>query len=366
MDANTLEKTAIYSLMLLDHYFWKRAPASSPLFALRGRLVQKRMNRAFPDERLASPLPELSAEGLSREHFLEASCNMRKPVVIRGFIKETRAVRLWNLDYLEEQIGDTRCLIWGGQPLYWDELWNRRIPMMEVPFREFAERMQREPLYLNNSTELIMASPRLLEDLELHRIQDGLCHPQATWKELSTTQLFLGSLHVGSPLHHAMGGNFFMQIAGRKRWTLIDPRHTATLHPVPAHPFQSGFSAHGSVRLSRGQDNGSAPIFKRFPRYEVVLEPGDLLLNTSWWWHEVENLDPCTIGCAVRHAPPPFERPACWDNHPFFTLISTYPIFRAMVYAHYMRQRLTGHDTPLFVYMNQLISNFYRRGLTRQ
>ena len=365
MDPGTFETAAIYSLMLLDHYMWRGAPASSPLFGPRSALVRRKMARDFPAPTTAAPLPELPAPGLTRERFLDASQNMRHPVVLRGFIRDTGAVRRWNLEYLKAQIGDTRCLVWGGGPLRWDELWNRRIPMMEVPFHEFADRMQHEPLYLNNSTELIMASDTLLQDLEVHRIQQQLCHPGATWQELSTTQLFLGSPHVGSPLHHAMGGNFFMQIAGRKRWTLINPEHTAALHPVPAHPFQSGFSAHGSVRLGRGEGSSLNAIYERFPRYEVVLEPGDLLLNTSWWWHEVENLDPVTIGCAVRHAPPPFEKPACWDNHPFFTAISTYPIFRALVYAHYARQKLTGHDTPLFVYMNRMISNFYRRGLTR-
>jgi ribosomal protein L16 Arg81 hydroxylase len=42
------------------------------------------------------------------------------------------------------------------------------------------------------------------------------------------------------------------------------------------------------------------PLWRYCPRYETVLEPGDVLFNPSWWWHRIMNESSPTIGCATR------------------------------------------------------------------
>ena len=42
-------------------------------------------------------------------------------------------------------------------------------------------------------------------------------------------------------------------------------------------------------------------IFKHLPRYDIILEPGDILWNAPWWWHRIENSDGFSIGVAVRN-----------------------------------------------------------------
>jgi hypothetical protein len=40
--------------------------------------------------------------------------------------------------------------------------------------------------------------------------------------------------------------------------------------------------------------------FSRATRYEVELEPGDVLFSPPWWWHDVRNTTEETIGLATR------------------------------------------------------------------
>lgn len=49
---------------------------------------------------------------------------------------------------------------------------------------------------------------------------------------------------------------------------------------MPARPFTYCLSAFGA----RGSTDSDSPI-ARLPRFEVTLEPGDLLYNAPWWWH---------------------------------------------------------------------------------
>ena len=42
------------------------------------------------------------------------------------------------------------------------------------------------------------------------------------------------------------------------------------------------------------------PLYQYCPKYEFILEPGDILFNPTWFWHEVDNLKNETIAVAIR------------------------------------------------------------------
>jgi len=127
---------------------------------------------------------------------------------------------------------------------------------------------------------------------------------------------------------------------------MIEPRYTAHVCPILSRPFQFMKSAYGGTRAHAEFGDGGPSVFDTLPRFEVVLEPGDLLYNAPWWWHEVDNLDDFTVGCAVRHMPPPWRRSPSWSNHFLYTLTSVYPGGRALMYAHHAYQVLTGGRGP--------------------
>lgn len=344
-----------YRLIIADRYIWKGQPSLSPRFARQSEIVAElHALSPYQTPRDPEPLPAYEAEGMDRARFMEVTRGLTRPVIIRGFFRDTNAVKRWTPDYLRERLGGTTCAV-----VVYDEetrlrSWDKNLELAQMDFGEYLTRMVHEDIYINNRTEMVESCPQLLEDLELHRIHDTFTDPSSRWDELVTTNFFIGAKHVHSSVHAAFGGNFFFNIAGRKRWLMIDPIYTAYIHPIPAQPFQYVRSACGGYRrcAEQGQHDN---IFVRLPHFEAVLEPGDLLYNTPWFWHEVENLEDFTVGCAIRHFPPPFSASPSWSNHPLFTLTSLYPQTRALMFGHYLRQRVTGNDEPLRKIANQLM-----------
>ena len=157
--------------------------------------------------------------------------------------------------------------------------------------------------------------------------------------------LWLASAGATSSAHWDAVHNFFVQVAGVKRFTVWTARDTTSLHPYPAlHPswFKSQVRAIGALlrarRRRRAQHNGMLPtpravrgdtevekeveaemgseereaatlnaLIARWPllrdvawerAYEVTLRPGDVLYIPPLCMHFVESLTP-SIGLSV-------------------------------------------------------------------
>lgn len=295
-------------------------------------------------------LPELDARDVDPDTFLAATRRLTRPVVIRGFMKDAPAVRRWTSAFLTERCGHVECMPTGlvDKPGTRSAFEAREPePLARIMPRILAG----EPLYMSASAEVFTAEPSMVSDLDLGRLQRRLTGTGGLFDELVNTQLFLGSQEVWTSLHNAAGGNIFVQLHGRKHWTLIDPCYTQALFPVPARPFQYCVSGmHGfEARRRAGEDPG---VLARVPRFEVVLEPGDVLYNTPWFWHEVRNLDPYTLGCAVRHVPQPLRHRPGWRNQFLLTALSGYPSRRAQMVAVVLAARLLGRPLDMLALSN--------------
>lgn len=274
----------------------------------------------------ARPLMELEADRATPELVAALTDGYRRPIVIRGLARAHAAVRRWTPDYFAERLPDAECTVFRPNEEVGFGLGT--APLERLPVADFMKRVLDEPLYLNNSTELFALDPELVDELELSRVQDAV-FGASLGTQLFATQFFIGSQCVHSRLHQAVGGNAFMQVRGRKRWTFVDPIHTPRLMPIPGGSFYFTLSGHGGFR--RRRELGLPPgLLAHIPRFETVLEPGDVLYNAPWWWHEVENLDPGTIGCAVRRMPPHGTISPSFRNLPAFTLASMYPARRVL------------------------------------
>ena len=305
-------------------------------------------------------LPELDGDTITPDQLTHASLDLCRPVVIRGFARSAPAVQRWSRAHLLERLGASPCTV--ANLADTAEYGFSRSPLEQMSFSAYLERMADEPLYLHSSTELYAAQPSLLDDICLGDLQRRLLGPQRFFEELVAAQLFVGGAHVFSRLHHAVGGNFFLQVVGRKRWTLVSPDYTPHLMPQPARPFLFSYSGFGGYRKRREQGTPLG-LLERVPRFEVTLKPGDLLYNAPWWWHEVENLDDFTVGSATRHIPPPGQRSPSWRNHGLLTVLSAYPPRRAMMLALSLYRRLIGAEEPLIHALNRQTTARVREGL---
>eukprot|EP00164_Ancoracysta_twista_P002852 GFYU01003795.1.p1 GENE.GFYU01003795.1~~GFYU01003795.1.p1 ORF type:complete len:467 (-),score=58.57 GFYU01003795.1:24-1424(-) len=98
--------------------------------------------------------------------------------------------------------------------------------------------------------------------------------------------VWLGGKGAVSHTHYDTAHNFYVQLYGRKRFTLLAPSED----PVPFPSLHTFYrQAHANIQR---------PEWHRFPRlqgakvYQVTLGPGDMLYLPPFWWHRVESLRP--------------------------------------------------------------------------
>lgn len=322
-------------LTALDQVTSRQPSMRAPRFGRRAALMDALWAQATFDEPLPRPVPELPADA-DFAQFFALSDGYRAPVVLRGFGVDCAAVGQWSGAHLTDRLGDAPCTVVEMDADAFERPHDSKRVLHTMPFSEFVRRMHDEPLYLHNSTEFATVCPDLLDDLGIDRINERLCEPESDWDHIFASNLFVGTQNVFSNLHCAPGGNFFLQVAGRKRWTLVDPALSPYLLPLPSRPFNHCLSIFGSFHAG----DPRAPIH-RMPRLTVTLDPGDLLYNPPWWWHEVTN-EGETIGCALRHVPRPFDRSPTLANHPLYSMMSIYPKLWALSAMDYARHRVRG------------------------
>ncbi len=259
----------------------------------------------------ATPIPTLDADKLTDVAFLRASNHYRRPVVIRGMMKDSRAVKRWNLPYLATILGDFQV-----NPVGFDA--NGKFNMEAMSFRQFVARIE-EPRYINNNHTILNHAPKLFGDVEVQYEKLVGTLKSTNLRNIHIANLFIGvnaegKRTTGSNIHAGGSGNFFCQVKGRKHWTLIDPRYSA---------FLKGRVARSGIHAQSLFDGPDVPldtvpdIIKRLPRYEVWLEEGDVLWNAPWWWHRIVNDSGLSIGMAIRN------NKVTWlnlQNNPTYTL----------------------------------------------
>src|SRR5207245_2785352 len=101
----------------------------------------------------------------------------------------------------------------------------------EMPFHEFVQR-QEEGIYINNNHTILASFPELFDDIKepVEHLIDSL--PSTNLRNVHIANLFIGSSIEnikGSNMHCGGSSNMFIQIKGRKTWTLIDPEYSCLL-----------------------------------------------------------------------------------------------------------------------------------------
>lgn len=224
------------------------------------------------------PLPAVDPDDMTPEAVVEY---MRWPIplVVRGWASRTEACQKWSPSYFKEHYGNVPIRSFKSN----DDL-------VEMPMRETIERMETDKsLYINNVSNLMNAHPELEAALDLDRFKKAL-----GLRGFYGMQLFVGPEGRGTSLHAGASLNVFINIHGSKEWTLINPRHG--LWTLPNHQRQGHHSESSKSAAEVGE------LCRYIPVYRVALQPGDVLLNPTWWWHQIRNLEGISIACSSRVA----------------------------------------------------------------
>lgn len=246
--------------------------------------------------RLPDSISKLPASSLTAETFLQHYQKYGIPVVLAGILKPEWD---WNLEYLQQQLGTQEFVLrFYGQARYqqdkrkWTSI-GSGVPPQSKPFSDYAELLQtreahRQDIYmakcpLHNTP---LSETEAMQTLQAHLSTLGLHHPA------STLNLWVGPSGHTECLHYDPMDGTLIQLHGTKRVILFPPSQTANLYPFPFYVHLR----HGmKLRSWFSQVYPDRPDFDAFPRlrealrhrYEIILNPGELLYIPAGWWHEV-------------------------------------------------------------------------------
>lgn len=225
---------------------------------------------------------------LGSDEFFVHYYTAHRPVVLLGKISEWPALAKWTPAYLRDVIG-SRIVEYQGErttdaqfEVYKDR--HKR----EMPFDQFIDMIQRpgagNDAYLTayNSSK----SPRNAEALALLRPDVGALDEFLVRNvQFEHGQMWIGPAGTLTSMHHDLTNNFIVQVVGRKRVTLVPAADVSRIY--------NSFMVYSDIPdlESPGIDYGRYPLLRDLKRYEVALNPGDILFMPIGWWHQVKSLD---------------------------------------------------------------------------
>ena len=233
-----------------------------------------------------------------KSEFAERLIKSGKPVVLKNSVVGTwTATRKWNFPYLMNHMGsDVLQLVKSTDDfLTFDP--DRTAPLklnIALPFTE-----------TNMSTSLFFScikEPSICTDGYRGHYYFGSI-PETLRPDLNSTRklfhtdrdykankqfMWISSAGMITHGHFDQDYNFFVQLIGRKRFTLWSSSQHELMYIYPrVHPLW-----HKSRINFRSPDLTRFPNFAKSRALQVVVEPGDILYVPPYTWHYVETLSP--------------------------------------------------------------------------
>lgn len=144
-----------------------------------------------------------------------------------------------------------------------------------------------------NLIKLLNKNSLSIKDLELNNISKIDDHFNET--SYSTINL-LTEIRNNNFLNCTGYGNYFLNIYGRKKYILIDPIYSRYLKSIPSKKFKLVISEYNiEIFIESGKFNNI------IPKYEIILEPGDVLYLPPWWWYYANDESMFTINCIIKN-----------------------------------------------------------------
>lgn len=273
------------NVFMLRNLFQDPAFLTAELEAAERKAVQELPRLAEDKREIECFAPgELTEEAL-RLRFKEGI----RPMVIRGFAKDHACVQKWTPEYFLERYGEFK--VWYSST---EKLWEDGARLADCIRDTLSGDKSRT--YVENLSDIFNAFPELHEQVGIERIGTFLSGIASYHK---IAQLFIGGPGTGASFHCANELNCFLNIYGQKRWTFVHPKYSAAMYSTNFNKgiFVGSFVKH---RAPKGFIEAKQPLYNRIPKLEIVLQPGDMLINPPWWWHAVDNLGAATIAVASR------------------------------------------------------------------
>jgi Cupin-like domain len=204
-----------------------------------------------------------------------------RPVVIRGLMRNWKALKLWTPDYFARKFGKYTLEVNSERnrdPLYDRNFTKHNAKMLMKDYVAMIRSGgETNDYYIGANNHLLRRRPfrSLLAQISCPK---GFFDPRYF---RSDARLFFGPKGTISSLHHDPFNGMLGQVYGRKRIKLIPPFEIKKLYN---HLWFS------DVDLEK-IDYEKFPCMKGVTILETVLEPGEHVFIPIGWWHWVKSLD---------------------------------------------------------------------------
>lgn len=227
-------------------------------------------------------LPIDTVSGLSFEAFNNLYFN-KKPVIIKKAVLKDKSLTTWTDDYLKSLLGSRPVDVKFSKRGLYNLTSADQYGNMKMPFNEAVDLIASitggEDSYYMQQLSIPDLLPELMNDLNIPSLN-------STSDNMSAVNFWMGSVGCTTQLHFDRSHNFLVQVRGRKEMVLFAPSDTGYLYPNVEKKFE-----HVSQVQLNDPDLDKYPGFVNATRYYCMLEEGDLLYLTPYWWHHVTSLD---------------------------------------------------------------------------
>lgn len=282
-----LDRAVFNALFSADWLFGEGAV--SRVFPRRWEELHQRMNEQAAPIGNGTTLAVDRRRGLTRDEFRKEYFLTGTPVVLEGAAAEWGAVKKWSLEYLRQVCGDDEVPVLDGQN--WSANHDRAkeavsTPETTVKVRDLLTIVESGGAWYAPFLEILHRYPILQQDIDYTFVRKyGCAHSWLPWQNNILSKMYIGGANTSTSLHCAPVSNLFLQVHGRKKWTLIAPQFTPFMYTAS----NRGVNWQSRVDF-RSPDNEKTPLYRYVTRYETILEPGDILWNPPLVWHGVINL----------------------------------------------------------------------------
>ena len=304
---------------VLDHFLGRKL-VNSVAGAARRRARDRFLERLRKHTGVVRPIPrrrDLEPAVFVREHLATGV-----PVIFEGAAQGWPCTRDWTHDFFRTHYAGERAVVLPSHRTRPGFQGTREPEAVTVTtYGDVIGAMADGPDagYIRFGT-IIEDCPELIEAIDL----DWITSRFGALPFGHRIYLFLGARGSRTRLHCDFPPNLFVQAEGRKHWKLYDPRYRVAIDPLLERSSLS-FTCNVECREPWMTDDSVAP---HLDSYEGTLEPGDVLFNPAYMWHDVDNLSD-SIGISVRWLSPAIHRRASWVMQLLNLFATNPPLWRA-------------------------------------
>lgn len=215
--------------------------------------------------------------------FLRDYYYRNRPGVFSGGVDHWKAMS-WTPEILRQKVGEDALV-----KVQANREKNKRYELERVKHEEemkFGEFIDKIDIEEKSNNYYLTANNHGLENEGLKKLLDEIDNISDGYFNMDEKEgrsfLWVGPGGIRTPLHHDQTNNFFVQMYGRKKFSMIPSKQVTKMYN-----FEAVFSP---VDFAE-PDLNKYPDFALTTPYEIILEPGDCLFIPVGWWHYVEGLD---------------------------------------------------------------------------